>query len=175
MEPNQPQSDNSKSMGRWMLLAFWIVGLVLLTSFFIDVLERQHNPNQTPISNVEGQGVEVRLKRNRMGHYVATGFINDRPVTFLLDTGATNVSVPAHLAGDLGLIAGQHYVASTANGNVTVAQTNIDRLDLGGIQLTDVRASINPGMRDNEVLLGMSVLKHLEFTQRGDWLILRYL
>ncbi|GAB5380901.1 MAG: TIGR02281 family clan AA aspartic protease [Aliiglaciecola sp.] len=175
MEQNQPQSDSSKSMGRWMLLAFWIVGLVLLTSFFVGVLERQHNPNQNPISQVEGQSIEVKLKRNRMGHYVATGFINNQPVTFLLDTGATNVSVPAHLAGELGLVAGQRYTASTANGNVTVAQTTIDQLDLGGIQLNDVRASINPGMREDEVLLGMSVLKHLEFTQRGDWLILRYL
>ena len=34
-------------------------------------------------------------------------------------------------------------------------------------------ASINPGMADNQVLMGMNVLKHLEFTQRGDTLVLR--
>jgi aspartyl protease family protein len=37
----------------------------------------------------------------------------------------------------------------------------------------NVPASINPGMHDMEILLGMSVLKHVEFTQRGDTLILR--
>jgi len=36
-----------------------------------------------------------------------------------------------------------------------------------------VRGHLNPGMRDNQVLLGMSVLKQLEFTQRGDTLTLR--
>jgi aspartyl protease family protein len=39
--------------------------------------------------------------------------------------------------------------------------------------LQQVRASINPNMQGNEVLLGMSFLKHLEFTQRGDSLTLR--
>jgi aspartyl protease family protein len=45
----------------------------------------------------------------------------------------------------------------------------------GPFDLRDVPASINPGMADNQVLMGMSVLKHLEFTQRGDTLILRAL
>ncbi|MEC8785568.1 MAG: TIGR02281 family clan AA aspartic protease, partial [Pseudomonadota bacterium] len=33
----------------------------------------------------------------------------------------------------------------------------------------------NPGMQDDHILLGMSVLRQLEFTQRGEWLILRTL
>lgn len=176
MEQNQQQSpepEEASKYGKGMLIAFWLTGLVLLTFFFSDVLERQINPNQNPKSSVDGNSVEVKLKRNRMGHYVATGLINGQPVTFLLDTGATNVSVPAHLAEELGLVAGRSYTASTANGNVTVYQTQLERLDLGSIMLTNVKASINPGMREDEVLLGMSVLKHLEFTQRGDWLILR--
>jgi aspartyl protease family protein len=36
-----------------------------------------------------------------------------------------------------------------------------------------VRADLNPGMTDDQILLGMSVLKQLEFTQRGDTLVLR--
>ncbi len=173
MEQNQQPSQQASKYGKGMLIAFWLTGLVLLTFFFSDVLEKQLNPNQNPQSYSDGSNVEVKLKRNRMGHYVATGLINGQPVTFLLDTGATNVSVPAHLAEDLGLTPGRGYTASTANGNVTVYRTEIDRLDLGSIMLNRVNASINPGMQGNEVLLGMSVLKHLEFTQRGDWLILR--
>ncbi|WJG10203.1 TIGR02281 family clan AA aspartic protease [Aliiglaciecola sp. LCG003] len=175
MEQNQHNQDDTGKMGKWMLLAFWLVGLVLLTSLFSGILEKQYNPNQQPQSSADGGTIEVSLKRNKMGHYVAGGYINDEPVTFLLDTGATNVSVPAHLAKQLGLIGGAKYTASTANGNITVAQTRINKLDLGGIQLFDVNASINPGMQEDEILLGMSVLKQLEFTQRGDWLILRYL
>lgn len=43
---------------------------------------------------------------------------------------------------------------------------------MGGIELRDVRASITPGLTTDEVLLGMSFLKHIEFTQCGDQQIL---
>jgi aspartyl protease family protein len=39
--------------------------------------------------------------------------------------------------------------------------------------LTDIRAHLNPGLRDDEILLGMEVLKHMEMIQRGDFLIIR--
>ncbi len=44
---------------------------------------------------------------------------------------------------------------------------------MGNIELRDVPAGIAPGMGMDQVLLGMSFLKHIEFTQRGDTLILR--
>ena len=44
---------------------------------------------------------------------------------------------------------------------------------MGDIELRDVQAGIAPGMGIEEVLLGMSFLKHIEFTQRGNTLILR--
>lgn len=175
MEQQQNNSDNSKKIGKGMLIAFWVVGLVLLSGFFSEVLEQQFNPNADPESLQVDNGIEVRLKRNRMGHYVSAGTINGQPVVFLLDTGATDVSVPFHLAEQLGLVPGARQNAMTANGLVQVAQTRIDSLTLGDIQLNDVRASLNPGMQQNQILLGMSALQQLEFTQRGDWLLLRYL
>ena len=47
------------------------------------------------------------------------------------------------------------------------------RLQLGDIQLREVAALITPGMEGHEVLLGMSALKQLEFTQKGGTLVLR--
>lgn len=175
MEQNDQEVDHTKKLGKGMTFATWIIGLALLTLFFNNMLDKQYNPNQAPNSVNNINGIEVKLKRNKMGHYVTNGFVNGRPVVFLLDTGATNVSVPAHLANELGLTAGARYTASTANGNVQVAATTIYELNIGDISLRDVRASLNPGMRDDEILLGMSALKQLEFTQRGEWLILRYL
>ena len=46
-------------------------------------------------------------------------------------------------------------------------------MQLGELSVDNVRANINPGMRGNEILLGMSFLKQLEFTQRGDTLTIR--
>jgi len=39
---------------------------------------------------------------------------------------------------------------------------------LGSIVLRDVRATILPGMTGDEVLLGMSFLKHLKLEQQGE-------
>ena len=62
---------------------------------------------------------------------------------------------------------------STANGTVTGWRTRLTSLQLGDIQLYDVAAIIVPNMGDEQVLLGMSALKQLEFTQRDGTLVLR--
>ena len=51
-------------------------------------------------------------------------------------------------------------------------RTVLDSVQLGNIALDRVRASINPGMQGNEVLLGMSFLRELELMQRGTTLTL---
>lgn len=152
----------------------WLAALAmlgLLWLLFSGWVDRRNDPN-AGLTATPGQNEWV-LKRNRQGHYVAPGLINGEPVTFLLDTGATLVSVPAHLGNALGLTPGQPGVSQTANGNVTVYATRIGQLQLGPFVARDVRGALNPGMKDDVILLGMSVLKHLEFTQRGDTLILR--
>lgn len=165
-----PEHDTGR-IGRVMswLAALALLGVLWL--FFDGKVQDQHNPNRNIV--VEPGSQELVLQRNRMGHYVAPGTINGRPVTFLLDTGATQVSVPAHLGPELGLQAGAAAQVMTANGTVTVRTTLIDELGLGPFRVRQVRSHLNPGMRDDQVLLGMSVLKHLEFIQRGDTLILR--
>jgi len=61
----------------------------------------------------------------------------------------------------------------TANGTITVHNTTLATLSIGNITLSNVSASINPAMHDLEILLGMSALKDIEFTQRGDQLTLK--
>ena len=167
--------SSNQSTGKWMYALAWVCGLGLLTFVFSDLLDRQENPNREPESVRLDNQTEVRLKQNRAGHYVTNGFINGEEVTFLVDTGATDVAIPAYLQEKLGLTATGSGMAQTANGVVRVARTSIDTLRIGDIVLHDVRANLNPGMNDNQILLGMSVLRQLEFTQRGEWLILRTL
>ncbi len=147
-----------------------VLGMFYL--YFENSLQARNNPNrQLQVA----PGTELVLKRSVDGHYFFPGTINGRPVSFLLDTGATLVSVPAHLAGELGLRAGAHQQAITANGTVSTRATRLDVLAFGPFELHGVAASLNPGMAGDQILLGMSVLKHLEFTQRGDTLQLRAL
>ncbi len=155
-------------IGKAMIVLAWIVFLGLLSFVFNDFLEQQNNPNQDLKSNSNQEARRVELQRNRYGHYVATGKINNREVTFLLDTGATWVSIPEPVAKDLKLKAGYANQVQTANGVITVYQTKINTIQLGDIILYGVRAHINPYMQGEEILLGMSFLKELEFYQQGD-------
>lgn len=169
-EPSNPQ----RGLGVGMTIAMWVVVLALITMFFQSWQENQYNPNQKlALSEGEDGVAELELQRNRFGHYMANGLINQQPVVFLLDTGASDISVPEGLARQIGLKRGSKMRYQTANGMINVYATTLATVDLGGIVLNQVRASINPNMQGNEVLLGMSFLKHLEFTQRGDTLTIR--
>ena len=56
---------------------------------------------------------------------------------------------------------------------ITVYQTQLDSVQLGGITLKNIAANINPHMPDKIVLLGMSFMKHIEMIQRDGTLTLR--
>jgi aspartyl protease family protein len=161
-------------IGRGMLIVAWAAGLGLLSLLFSNILEQQRNPNARldTVQGVDGSR-EVTLQRNRYGHYLASGTINGQPVEFMLDTGASDVSIPDAVARRVDLQRGIPRLYKTANGTITAYATHIDLLALGDIELQQVGASINPQMEGETILLGMSVLKQLEFTQRGDTLIIR--
>ena len=98
-------------LGKGMMLTGWVIGLILMTFYANQWLARRDNPNMMPLSS-EGGGLRtVVLQRNPMHHYVTSGFINGQPVTLLVDTGATTVSVPQHLAPVLGLQPGRKWRA----------------------------------------------------------------
>jgi aspartyl protease family protein len=175
MSENSVMNESPQGLGKGMIYAAWLLGLGLLTLLFNHFLDKQNNPNQELTTQAYQDGShEVILQRNRSGHYVASGTINDKPVVFFLDTGATVVSIPEHIANDLNLQRGTPLLSSTANGTITTYSTTLDSIALGPIKLHQVRASINPYMSDDEILLGMSFLKYLDFSQRGDMMILRH-
>jgi aspartyl protease family protein len=166
--------QEQKRMGTAMQALAWIVLLALGVAWFGDFLDGQRNPNQALETHIGDGGIrEVVLQRNKFGHYVTSGGINGEPVTFMLDTGATGVAIPGAVAARLGLERGRAFPTRTANGIATSYAVSLERVNVGGIELRDVQAGITPGLTTDEVLLGMSFLKHIEFTQRGDTLILR--
>ncbi len=159
-------------MQKRFIYAFWIVIFIFITYLAHSYLQHEEKANLTPTS--QQNAVEKTVVLNAYNHhYVSFGFINDVKVKFLVDTGASSVSIPEHIAKQIGLKKGLGYSVSTANGNITVYQTSIDQLRIGNITLRNVRASINPQTDDDFILLGMSALKQLEMIQKNNTLILK--
>lgn len=167
--------DYHNSIGKWMIYAAWILFLALLTWLFNDYLEKRYHPNHGLEPSLSPDGsYQVVLTRNRHGHYVTSGLINHQPVTFLLDTGATHISIPEGVARRLGLKRGSPQSVITANGRISVYGTRLDSVAIGPLEIRGLRGGINPYMVGEEILLGMNFLKHLEIIQSGDQMTLKW-
>lgn len=112
-----------------------------------------------------GSGV-LTLHEARDGHFYAGGTINGYSVRFMVDTGATSVALSENLARKIGLPFGAKSQGSTANGITDQWLTVIDVVEIGDVRVERVQAAILPNM-DEEVLLGMSFLRHFDWQQRG--------
>ncbi len=149
------------------------VGLIALMTFFFEgVIERRHQPNRSLLVGSDGSQ-RVTLKRNRLGQYISPGAINDESVNFLVDTGADSVAVPGGVAERAGLSRGPAVMVATAGGRSTGYQTEVGQLMIGGIIMQNVPALIVPDMGGDHVLLGMTFLRHVDFQQQGDELVIK--
>lgn len=166
---NVPSTQNK--IGRFSAHMTWILILVMLTYGFNAYIEQRDNPNaQLSLTNDLDH---VRLIADRKGQYRAPGVINGQPVLFVVDTGATYVSLSDALAEELSLPREGKSFALTANGRVPVDLTHLNEVRLGGLSMRSVPAMIVPELDSRIVLLGMSFLKHLELQQSSGQLTLR--
>jgi len=169
-----PAEERTRQLGKGMIFIAWLLIFAMLIWFFGVLEKNKRNPNQNVSTNVlNGGEKEVVLQSSRHGHYIATGKINNQDVTFLVDTGASYVSIPERVANKVGLKKGAELLVSTANGTVTVYATTLDQVSLGEITLYNIRADINPHMDSDEILLGMSFLRSLSVIHQGDKLTIR--
>ncbi|NOR20439.1 MAG: TIGR02281 family clan AA aspartic protease [Xanthomonadales bacterium] len=154
-------------IGRRML---WLAALGLLGGLFLlfSMLEQKGG---AVISIDAGGAAMIGLEPDRNGHYSVEGQINNQPVNFLVDTGATDVAIPESLACKLGLDFGPRIRVSTAAGPSNAWLTCLSEVSIGGIRRRDVRATITSG-EFNEVLLGMSFLRHYDMRQQDGKLVI---
>jgi aspartyl protease family protein len=148
----------------------WIAAIGLLGGLylFFSMFEKGGATH----SGYDSQGAAmVVLEQDRNGHYEAQGTINGRPVTFLVDTGATDVSLPESAARALGLDFGPRVTVMTAAGPANAWVTRLDEVTVGGIHRENVRATITDG-NFNGILLGMSFLKHYKLQQQDGRLVI---
>ncbi|GAA5785168.1 retropepsin-like aspartic protease family protein [Chitiniphilus shinanonensis] len=149
-----------------------VVWLLVFAGVFL-AMQRFLEARQQPAMAIEMAEGEVSIPRSPDGHYRLRGEINGLPVVFMVDTGASSITLPAPLAARLDLPRGETLVSQTANGTVEGYATRLDTVTLPGLRLTHVGAGVVPNMPGDEVLLGMNVLGRLEVVMRGERMILR--
>ncbi|MGV3572866.1 MAG: retropepsin-like aspartic protease family protein [Ramlibacter sp.] len=124
-----------------------------------------------PVTSSRGTRIVLPVSSN--GHFISAGSINGKPVNFLVDTGASTVSMGAMEAQRLGIDfrKGQQGQSSTANGVVPNWRIKLASVRIGDVEIYEVDASVLPGSMPY-VLLGNSFLSRFDLKRNNDQLVL---
>ncbi len=172
-EESGSTEQTGAAAGKWMIIGLWVL-LIAGGTFFAQKWMDKRSRGQIPASIAMPEGKKgVLLEADRLGHYVVQGDVNGQTVTFLVDTGASGVSIPGKIAEELELTPGARFPVTTANGTIMVYSTTLESLSIGELTRENVRASINSSMDGEVGLLGMTFLRHFELVQQDGFLAIR--
>ncbi|MGR8941237.1 MAG: retropepsin-like aspartic protease family protein [Gammaproteobacteria bacterium] len=118
---------------------------------------------QTPPSAPAQENHPLMLKQHRSGHYFVEGAINSTPLVFVIDTGASVVSLPGSAASAAGITCEKAALMETANGITAACSAVIPELRFGHFVIKDAQSMIVPNL--NQSLLGMNILRHFKIAQ----------
>lgn len=115
----------------------------------------------------------IVLNAGSGGHFHTPGQINGQYVDFMVDTGASVVSMGASTAQALGLAykSGRPIPAQTANGMVTGYLVLLDSVKVGDVVQYQVEAVVLP-MSMGSLLLGNSFLSRFDIRQSNGQMVL---
>jgi aspartyl protease family protein len=168
---------------RYLLVAVLVgAGFALLQGG--EWLGRGAAPPAAPPSNLaapgapaDGDGWEYVVEAGAHGHFVLEALVNGVPLTFLVDTGASEIMLTLGAARALGFLPQDLNFSQrfrTANGEVRGAPVRLRELRIGQFSLYDLDASVNEAALAVS-LLGMGFLEQLAGYQVEDGrLILRW-
>ncbi len=124
-------------------------------------------------ATADGSG-KITMTADNQGHFYTTGTINGVSVRFLVDTGATMISLGATDARRVGLDfnRGQKGMTQTANGQVVVSKIQLDTVRIGDVTLHNVDALVHQTEMPM-ALLGMSFLNRMEMQRDGSTMTLK--
>lgn len=148
------RANIGKTLQTALIWVFIFAGAVLLYGL------RDSLDSALFVDKARRDGEAVVLQRAADGHFYSTARVNDVPVRFLIDTGASGILLSAQdaerigFSGDQLIFSGQ---ASTANGVISLAPVRLQKLEIAGHVATDVRADVGSGAIDVS-LLGMRYL-----------------
>ena len=112
---------------------------------------------------------EVLIQRNEKMQYQTNASLNGHQMAVLVDTGANIVAMNQSHAKAIGLPAeaGEVSQVETASGIINARIVMLKSVDVGGIRIENVRATVLEGKFPTTVLLGMTYLRHVNMSETG--------
>lgn len=156
------------SGGTFSMVVLWLLiggALYLMMQAFV--------PGLRPVRVRSLRAREVLLSPDRAGNYTLPGSIDGVPIRFLVDTGASTVSVSAAAARRMGLVGCQGIASQTANGRTAGCVALARELRFGPFSARDVRVAVLPDMLPGTALLGMNVLSRMQMVEQRGRMLLR--
>ena len=141
-----------RQAGVWLLI---FMGLVAIVASWQDI--RQSGQTMSFQQSEDGA---IIIPKEIDGHFHLTLTINDRPINFLVDTGASDIVLTRKDAARVGFDPNRlDYwgMANTANGTVRLATIRLETVRLGEFIDKNIRASVNKAPMEKS-LLGMRYL-----------------
>ncbi|MEO8117934.1 MAG: retropepsin-like aspartic protease [Rhodoferax sp.] len=156
----------SLKWGPFAILVFWLVVMGLLYAAMTHYLKPK------PVT-ITASG-DLVIPRSRDGHFYAAGSVNGKPANFLVDTGASLVTVSEPFARAAGIAAGVPTVFKTANGDLAGWIVSGVSVTLGPMDVSGVRVGVGlVGGEVGDALLGQSFLSKFEITLSKEQMTLR--
>ena len=115
-------------------------------------------------------GKKLIIAPDSSGMYSISGTINGYHVPFVVDTGATLVSMNSNVAKKLGIdykLDGEEGQSYTASGKDKIYIINLKKVKVGDIELHNVEGAVHEGNFPVITLLGMSFLGKLDMKREG--------
>ena len=151
----QNRQSLNKTLQQGAIWGLIFLGTIAAVGLWGDIRQTV-NPQQLVMTDTG----RIEVPRGPDGHYYLPLDINDAPVRFVVDTGATSMVLTKTDAERVGLTADDlifYSEAMTANGPVRTAPVRLDDVALGPFHDANVRAFVNEGEM-NQSLLGMDYL-----------------
>ncbi len=159
--PRSNLKGAAKNVAIWILLGAGVLAVYTLRDDFAQLAKRMGGEIVPSSGQQQGENA-ITVQRGRDGHFKVSVDVNGTPVRFLIDTGASIVTLSPDDAVRVGFDPSTlDYVQrfSTANGTAFGAPVRLDRLKIGNIRVDDVRGAV---LSDgSSSLLGMSFLSRL--------------
>ncbi len=116
----------------------------------------------------------LEIPRDRDGHFRVSGAVNGVPVQFMVDTGASIISITDRVAERAQLPEGVPIQFQTANGVREGTMRRADRIDVGPLTVNNLRVGTGyTGESEKDALLGQNFLRYFDVSMSGSTMVLR--